>query len=88
MPHSTLQIRLHTEMSLKTVVAVNQLSIYRAVTIWYISRSTADSVGLNENFDISPKLVTDLSKHVNECGHPSAVLVLYLQCTPSTLLFL
>ena len=25
---------------------------------------------------------------VNECEHPPAVLVLYLQCTPSTLLFL
>ena len=25
---------------------------------------------------------------VNECAHPLAVLVLYLQCTPSTLLFL
>ena len=50
-------------MLLKTVVAVNKLSIHRAVATWYISTDTADTVDLNESLDISPKLVANITNH-------------------------
>ena len=49
--------------SLKTIVAVKQLRIHRAVTIRYINKSTADTVDLNENLNISPKPVANIAMH-------------------------
>ena len=46
-------------MLLKIIVVVNQLSVYRAVAKWYISKSKDDTVDLNDNIEISAKMVTD-----------------------------
>ena len=43
---------------LKAIITVNQRSTYGAVAEWCYSKCTDDSVYLNENCDISTKLVT------------------------------
>ena len=47
------------EMLLKTIVSVNQLSIYRAAFIWYLGqRREGDNVAPNTNLHIAQDLVT------------------------------
>ena len=47
------------EMLMKTIVSVNQLSIYKAVLTWYLERrSEGYDVSPNTNLDISRELVT------------------------------
>ena len=53
------------ELLLKTIVAVNQLSIDGAAAIWCNSNSTEDSFDFNENCDISQRLTTNLTRHEN-----------------------
>ena len=53
------------ELLLKTIVAVNQLSIDGAAAIWCNSNSTEDSFDFNKNCDISPRLTTHFARHEN-----------------------
>ena len=49
-------------MLLKTIIPVNQLRIYKAVAKCSNSNSTGDSVNLDENVNILPKLMTNITK--------------------------
>ena len=49
---------------MKAIVSVNQLSISRAVLIWYCGRrSEDDHISPNTNLNISQDTVTNLSRH-------------------------
>ena len=48
---------------MKTIVSVNQLSIYRAVLIWYFGQRAEDNVDPNGNLNIAQDVVTNLAGH-------------------------
>ena len=51
-------------MMMKTIVSVNQLSIYRAVLTGYLARRReGKNVSPNINLSISQELVTKLTRH-------------------------
>ena len=51
---------------MKTIVSVSQLSIYRAVLMWYLEkRSEGDNICPNTDFNISQEVVTKLTRHEN-----------------------
>ena len=49
-------------MLMQPIVSVNQLSIYRAVLIWYlVNRCEVDNISANADHNMSEELVTKLT---------------------------